>query len=480
MRHGFTGLLSLSVFAACLVATEPLDALVRERVLTLPPDLPRAKTYPNGVVASGDLFKSGKRTAVAVAVADGRSLGLACFVHKNGDWREIARHALGEGETRLVADDGIPFTFSDLDGDTKPELLLIEQGGADDRIVRVFRFDAETDTLVAAGNGLRNPAWQEGTVRGQWKMGLTAGDIGAEEYRWVDGRLRLAWRSSQRYPMHEYLVGDGEPAVRVLLSLSDAAGTVTTTTAVGNLASYRNRLPSGEPPRPFRVLVREDKGRRLVEVTPKVDALRAANRQGQWDEVVSRAVFHDPAAFGSDLVVTLADRSTVKLAEVASVTVSPSTIAPTYQFLAISDEVRRAIEDPVAVPSLTLTNAGTTDWTRMDETARAWATAAASNPPLLASDDTVLLLRLPNISAYPSAQIEAGTLVSAVTLNERAVQLTVTMTVGAKPSLPPKTVVRPLIGVSLGRLGKGTYHIDATISGHPDGALSVKRTFSVP
>ena len=471
--------LLLALVTASAMAADPLDALVHERVLTLPPDLPRSKVYADGAVVSGDLFKSGKRTAVAVAVADGRSLGLACFVHKNGDWREIARYSLVEGDQRLGAIDEWPFTFADVDGDQKPELLLTEHGGADDRTVRVFRFDAETETLVASGSGLRNPKWQDGAVRGQWKLGPTAGDIGAEQHRWVDGQLRLAWRCSQRYPMHEYLIGGGEPAVRVVFETSDAAGGLTTTSAVGNLASFRNLLPTGEPPRPLQVLVREAKGRRLVEVTPRADALRAAKRQQQWDELVSRAVFNDPAAFSSDMTVTLGDRSTVKLADLATIKVLPVTIAPTYQFLPISDEVRRTLTEPGTMPALAATNQGATDWTRMDDAARAWAAAAAANAPLLSTDDTLVFLRLPNINGFPLDQIEAGTLVDGLTLSERVVQLTVTMTPGQKPALPPKTVVRPLIGVSLGRLAKGAYRINAVISGHPDGTLKVEYAFTV-
>ncbi len=479
MRHHLICFALLAIGGVGLTAADPLDALISARVLTLPPDLPRAKVYPDGAIASGDLFKSGKRVAVAVTVAAGRSLGLACFVHKNGDWHEIARYSLIEGDQRLGSDDEWPFTFVDVDGDAKPELLLTEQGGGDDRIVRVFRFAGETETLTASGSGLRNPTWQDGAVRGQWKLGPTTGDIGAEQHRWVDGRLQLVWRCNQRYPMHEYLIGGGEPSVRVALDLSDAAGVVSSTSAVGNLASYRNRLPAGEQPRPLHILVREVKGRRLVEVSPKSTALSTAKRQQQWDELVSRAVFTDPAAFSGDMTVTLADHSTVKLADLATVTVLPSTIAPTYQFLPISDEVRRTIEEPGTVPALAATNAGATDWTRMDDAARAWAAAAATSAPLVTTDDTLVFLRLPNISGYPTDQIEAGTLVSALTLTDKVVQLTVTITVGQKPSLPPKVVVRPLIGVSLGRLAKGAYRINATISGHPNGALSVEQAFTV-
>lgn len=479
MTYHLTRFALISVVMSSLIGAEPLDTLVQDRVLTLPPDLPRTKAYPDGAVASGDLFKSGKRTAVAVATAAGRSSALACFVHRDGDWREIARHSLGDGDQRPAFEDEIPFTFADLDGDTKPELLLTESGGGDDRTVRVFRFDGETDTLVAAGGGLRNPTWQDGAVRGQSKLGPTAGDLYAEQYRWVDGRLQPVWRCAQRYPMHEYLIGGGEPAVRVLLETIDASGALTTTSAIGNLASYRNRLPAGEQPRPFHLLVREAKGRRLVEVAPKADGLRAANRARQWDEIVSRAVFTDPAAFTADLTVTLADAGKVKLAEIATVTIKPTTTLPTYQFLPISDEVRRTFEEPAAIPALASANLGTTDVTRMEDAARAWATAATAKAPLATGDDVVVFLRLPNITGYPIDQIESGTLVNSLTLADKVAQLTVTVDPGQRPSLPTKAVARPLIAVSLGRLITGAYRINATITGHPDGPLKVDHAFAV-
>jgi hypothetical protein len=469
----------ISVVMSRLIGADPLDTLVHDRVLTLPPDLQRTKAYPDGAVASGDLFKSGKRAAVAVSTASGHSLALACFVHRDGDWREIARHALGEGDQRPTFEDEIPFTFADLDGDAKPELLLTEHGGSDDRTVRVFRFDGETDTLVAAGGGLRNPTWQDGAVRGQCKLGPTAGDLYAEQYRWVDGRLLPVWRCAQRYPMHEYLIGGGEPAVRVMLETLDATGALTTTSAIGNLASYRNRLPAGEQPRPLHLLVREAKGRRLVEVTPKADGLRAANRGRQWDEIVSRAVFTDPAAFTADMTVTLADAGKVKLVEIATVTIAPTTTSPTYQFHPISDDVRRTVEEPATIPALASANLGATDVTRMEDAAHAWVAAAVAKVPLATGDDVVVFLRLPNITGFPIDQIESGTLVTGLTLADKVAQMTVTVDPGQRPSLPTKAVTRPLIAVSLGRLIKGAYRISATITGHPDGPLKVDHTFTV-
>ena len=92
---------------ASITAADPLDTLIRERLLTLPPDLPREKVYPEGAVISGDLFKSGKRTAIAVATSGGRLLGLACYVHRDGDWREVLRQPLdGDSRTILASQDG--------------------------------------------------------------------------------------------------------------------------------------------------------------------------------------------------------------------------------------------------------------------------------------------------------------------------------------------------------------------------------------
>lgn len=466
-----TGIIAIS-------AAEPLDTLVRERVMTLPPDLPRSKIHPEGAVVSGDLFKSGRRTAIAVATRAGRVLGFTCHVHRDGDWREVLRQEFDA--ENLTSADEMPVAFADLDGDAKPELLLNESGGGDDRLVRVYRFDGENGVLVAAGSGLRNPAWMEGRVRGQWKLGATVGDVGAEEHRWVDGRLLPTWRSTQRYAMHDYLIGGGEPAVHVTLDLADAAGVLITTSASGNLACFRNRLPPGEQPRPFQVLVRESKGRRLVRVTPKADALRAAKREHQWDELVSRAVFSDPARFSGDMSVTMGDGTTIALATVATVVVLPSTLSPVYQFMPISDAVLRVVSEPGRVPALAAAHPGTVDLSRVEDATRAWVEAfAASAQPLGTQDDVAVFLRLPNITGYPTDQIEGGTLVTDLTLNERQVQLTVTIDPGQRPSLPSKDVTRPLIVTRLGRLAKGTYRINATITGHPDGALAVSHGFTV-
>jgi len=478
-QHHLVHLTLASLMMGGLVAADPLDTLVRERVLTQPPDLTRIKAYPDGAVATGDLFKSGKRAAVVVATAAGQSLALACFVHRDGDWREIARVPLGDGDQRPTFRDELPFSFADLDGDAKPELLLTERGGSNDRIVRVFRFDDATSTLLPVGGGLHNPTWRDGAVYGQSKLGATAGDLYAEQHRWVAGRLQPVWHCAQRYAMHEYLIGAGEPAVRVLLETFDADGTRTTTSTVGNLASFRNLLPAGEQPRPLHVQVREAKGRRLVVVTPKADGLRAANRARQWDEIMSRALLADPGAFSADMSVTLGDGGTVKLTEIASVTVAPATTSPTYQFLPISDEVRRTFDEPGTMPALASTNLGRTDITRMEDAARVWAAAAATKAAPSSADDVVVFLRLPNITGYPIDQIEGGTLVTALTLSDKVAHLTVTMEPGKKPSLPTKDVTRPLIAVTLGRLVTGAYRINATITGHPDGPLKIEHAFTV-
>ena len=90
-HHHLVRLALMSVVMSRLIGADPLDTLVRDRLLTLPPDLQREKVYPEGAVISGDLFKSGKRTAVAIATGEGRLLGLACYVHRDGDWREVLR-----------------------------------------------------------------------------------------------------------------------------------------------------------------------------------------------------------------------------------------------------------------------------------------------------------------------------------------------------------------------------------------------------
>ena len=479
-HHHLVRLALMSVVMSRLIGADPLDTLVRDRLLTLPPDLQREKVYPEGAVISGDLFKSGKRTAVAIATGEGRLLGLACYVHRDGDWREVLRQPFDGATQHLTSTDEVPVTFADLDGDAKPELLLSEQGGGDDRFVRVYRFDGENSVLIAAGSGLRNPAWKDSVVRGQWKLGAAVGDSGAEEHRWVDGRLRLSWRSTQRYAMHDYLISSGEPAVRVSLELIDASGTLTTTSTVGNLASFRNGLPAGEQPRPLHFLVRETEGRRLVQVTPNADALRAAKRETQWDELISRAVFSDPSQFSGDMQITMGDGGKVALAQVATVAVLPSTLSPIYHYFPLNDALTRALTEPGRVPALASANLAATDLTRAESAGHAWVAAfAASNQALSTQDDVVVFLRLPNTSGYPTDQIEAGTLVTGLTLNDRHVQLTVTIAPGQKPSIATKDVTRPLIAVSLGRVVTGAYRITADITGHPDGPLKVEHAFGV-
>lgn len=478
MRRYFR-LFLFSITASCALAADPLTMFIQDRVLTLSPDVPRSKVYPDGAIVSGEVFKNGKKMVVAVAVADHRSLGLALFIHKNGDWREITRQSFIENNQRVGADDEWPFTFADLDGDAKPELLLTERGGGVDRLVRVYHFDAETETLTLAGSGLRNPTWKDGAVRGQWKMGATAGDIGAEQHRWIDGRLQPAWRSRQHYVMHEYLIGSGEPAVRVELETLNAAGVINAVSASGNLASFRNLLPIGEQPRPFQVLVREAKGRRLLHISPKADGLRPTTRPSQWDETVSRAVFTDPAIFSGDMSVTMGDGAMVKLAEIASVSVLPSTLAPTYQFVSISDEAKRAIEEPSNLPALAVANPGNREWTLITDSVNLWATSSTAPAPTVeANQDVLLYLRLPNISGFPLDQIESGTLVSGLTLNDKVINVTVNMTF-ERPTAALKTIMRPLLGLSLGMLNKGEYRIKATITGHPTGPLSVEQVFTV-
>ena len=175
----------------------------------------------------------------------------------------------------------------------------------------------------------------------------------------------------------------------------------------------------------------------------------------------------------------MGDGAMVKLAEIASVNVLPSTIAPTYQFVSISDEAKRAIEEPGNLPALAVANPGNREWTLITDSVNLWATSStAPAPPVEANQDVLLYLRLPNISGFSLDQIESGTLVSGLTLNDKVINVTVNMTI-ERPTAALKAVMRPLLGLSLGMLNKGEYRIKATITGHPTGPLSVEQTFTV-
>jgi hypothetical protein len=476
--------LLIAWMSCCGLATaaDPLEALVRERIMTAPADRAKQQTYPQGAVAVGDLFRCRRPAAVAVAVVDGRSTGLACLVHKDGDWREIARLSLGTPEQPFLGGDAQPFTFADLDGDQRPELLVTEQGGDGDRSVSVFRFDPMGDHLTAVGSGLRNPEWRDGAVLGRWKSGPTSGDVGAEEHRWTDGALRRTWRSVQLHPMHEYLIGSGEPAVRVAFERRDAANALVASSAVGNIASFASGLPAGESPRVMRALVTSPRGRNLVVISPRTAALDQARLGQRWDEIVSRALFSDGELSLSGRSVVLGDGATVPLDQVAESAVTPVTLGPTYQFFSIDDELRRTITEP-KLPALGIGSAAGVDWTRGDRAVVAWGAicAAAPAPTIPAGEDVLVYLRLPNLAGYPVDQIENGTLVSGLTLDQRAVAITASIDAGQRPSLAPKDVARPLVVVSLGRPGKGLHRVKATIAGYPEASpMTVEASFTVP
>jgi hypothetical protein len=248
---------------------------------------------------------------------------------------------------------------------------------------------------------------------------------------------------------------------------------------VGNLASFRNRLPAGEQPRALHVLLREAKGRRSYLITPKADGLRASGRERQWDEVVSRALFGDPTALSRDMTVTMGDGKTVTLSEIADLGVAPGSASPAYRYLSIDDEARRQIEEPARLPVLAVTTGDDTGTLRAGEVARVWAAAVGAQTTPGTTDDVTLFLRLPNVNGYPGDQIEAGTLVTAVSLRERVISIAVTMDPGRKPALAPKDVSRPLLVLSLGWLPAGAYRVQATITGHPDGALNAEHAFTV-
>jgi hypothetical protein len=466
---------SLACFIVMLVvqgrvfAADSLDDLIRDRIKTSPPDRQRAQVYANGAVLVGDLFKIRARIAIGVSTAAGEIKSFACFVHRNGDWQEIFRQTLGTTEAPHHYRDEWPCTLTDLDGDGAPELLLSESGGGDERVVSVWRFNAEQQTLTNVGSGLRNPTFSNGVVRGTWKLGPTRGDVGAEEHTWIDGRLVRNWSSEQRYHFHEYLIGSGEPAVRIEQTILSATGAETKATAIGNLASFRNQLPAGEQPRQLTIQMQEPRGRSLINVSPKNDALLAAKLNQRWDELISRAVLSDPFALSSTMTVTMGDGSKVVLANLATLTVTPSTIGPTYQYYPISDDQRKTITEPADLPTLAVCNLLATNGTRIHQAVAAWGTSVAISAPTLASNDDILLfIRLPNFQGYPLDQIESGTLVTDLTVVDKIVSVALTLSTGARPSLPNKEVARPLLVLNLGRLSPGLYQAKMTITGLPD------------
>ncbi len=484
MRYCFLPLLILFTTTSNhqLSAADPIDTLIRERVMTSPADRPKEQIYDNGAVIIGDLFKSRSRMAIAVSTQQQQILSLACFIHRGGDWQEIARSTLGTAEQPFSYSDEWPMTLGDLDGDTKPELLITEKGGGDNHLVSVWRYNAEEQKLIKVGSGLRNPQWVDGATRGTWKLGFTRGDVGAEEHAWVDGLLTRTWVSEQRYSLHEYLIGSGEPAVHVDQIIRDASGMEHKSTVIGNLASHRNLIPRGEQPRPMSLQIHDKSGSKNITVIPKEDALVSENLAPQWDDILSRALFTDTSAFTSDMTVTLADGKKVVLQNIATITSTPITMGNTYQFFPIDDETRNKITEPADLPALAVANRGTMNWTRSDQAIPAWGAAASTPiPTIQATNDTVLFIRLPNFSGFPVDQIETATIVSQATINDKTVSVQLALTVGDKPARPAKDVARPLLLLNLGKLTAGTYTVNAAITGLPEphpGKVSL--TFAVP
>jgi hypothetical protein len=359
-------------------------------------------------------------------------------------------------------------TLTDLDGDNIPELLITETGGDVDRRVSIWRYQPEQQTLTKVGSGLRNPTWVNGVVRGTWKLGVTSGDVGAEEHKWIDGQLTRQWISAQRYALHEYLIGTGEPAVRVEQQVRSATGMENIASLVGNLASFRNNLPAGEQPRPITVLVQEARGRTHMHLTPNEPALRAAQLQNRWDEIISRAIMSDPAAFSSNMTVQLDEATKVALNTVATIAATPTTISPTYQYFSIDDELRNTITEPTEPPCLAAANVGAMDWTRLDQAAPVWAVAVANPTALLKTDDDVVtFIRLPNFIGYPLDQVEIGTLVNELSVIDQVITVKMSVTLGEVSRLARKDVARPLLLMNLGRLSAGSYRVNVMITGLP-------------
>ena len=169
------------------------------------------------------------------------------------------------------------------------------------------------------------------------------------------------------------------------------------------------------------------------------------------------------------MTVTMSDKSKVALANVATVTVTPSTIGPTYQYFPIDDEVRQTITEPPDLPAIAVSNIAAINWTRSDQAIPVWATAVVAKTPILqATDDVLVFIRLPNFSGFPLDQIESGTLVTDLKISERVVTVAITVTAGSRPTFASKDVARPLIVLNLGRLAPGLHHIKTAITGLPD------------
>jgi hypothetical protein len=459
-----------------------LKALVAARVMTLPADKPRAQVLPDGAIAAGDLFKQGKRVAVAVALNGRGLLALGIYRHRGGDWRPaLAEDLTSDGRHYEFAGEW-PVTFDDLDGDGKPELLLTEaEEATGNRTVSVYTYDPKADTFVAAARGLVNPKWAMDEVRCAWKAGASSGDGIIESWRWRDGRLVRAWHAGQHYPVHEYLIGGGEPAARLSFVRYDEAGAPAgSLTALGNVASFRNELPRGEQPRTMRVQLAGADGVRDLVIVPKAEALAAAKLESAWDELVSRAVLGE-AGFTPDAPLTLADGRVATLAALATVDARPAGVGPTYQAFSIGDALRMTFEEPAMLPALAPCSAHGVDWTRLEPATQAYAAGvnAGPSPEIRGDDDVLLALRLPNRDGLTASECESGLRVTALSAGDGQVKLDLVATLPAPTGRAKNSVARPLVLVSLGRLAPGLWRIQAGIKGWPGGDLAVKAPFRV-
>ena len=483
IKSGIAAMMLMASMPSLTAGEAPpaLKALAAARVMTLPADKPRAQVYPDGAITAGDLFKQGKRVAVAVALNGRGLLALGIYRHRQGDWRPALIEDLTSDGRHYEFAGEWPVTFDDLDGDDKPELLLTEaQEATGNRTVSIYTYDPKADTFAVAARGLVNPRWVAGEVRSTWKAGATSGDGILESWRWKDGRLMRTWHAGQRYPMHEYLIGSGEPAVRVSYVRYDEGAIALSLTALGNVASFRNDLPRGEPPRPMRVQVVVADGLRDLVITPKTGALTAAKLDSAWDELVSRAMLSD-AGPAPDAMVTLADGRTAVLSAVATVDSRPAGVGPTYQAFSISDELRMTFEEPAKLPVVAPCSAHGIDWTRAEQAIAAYATGinAGPSPEIRGDDDVLLALRLPNVDGLTPSEVEQALRVVTLTATDGQVKLDLTAAVPQPSGLAKKSVVRPLVVVSLGRLAPGLWRIEASIKGWTGGDLAAKGPFRV-
>ena len=457
---------------------DQLDTLIKTKLMTLPGDKTKQQAYPEGVVVAGTLFKNAQRVAVVVATRGKEATTLVFFTHRDGDWREQGREELiVDGKPFAFADE-FPFSFDDLNGDGMPELLVTEAvptAGA--RQVSVYTYDAVKRVLVAAGHGLTNPRRSGDGVEGRWKTGATTADVGCEQWRWQDGHLLPVVRSLQRSPIDEYLIGDGEPTMRVALTTYNEEGKVAgALMAVGSVASFRNDLPRGEPARPLRVQLDGVSGRTLT-FTPKAAALAAAKLSDAWDELVSRAVFTDPAMLGEEVAIAGAK---VRLADVATIATTTGGIGPTFRVLHINDALRSSFNEPADPVSLAPMASAGTDWTRSDHVITAYGLGVnAGQSPVIPTGEVLLAVRLPNVSGFKQSSVQNGLKVTALSVDDGKVAIAITADFG-RPDASSKDVTRPLVLVSLGVLPPGLNRIQASIKGLPGSAeLVAKKPFVV-